>query len=333
MADNGYRIRQALRLAVLGGLLAGLLVLAGCMHLVQPAAEPGPRLFMPAPGPELARRFAPAFLVHNPHQSHNLIGQPRASLDAQGWERIAVDPARAVVYWEKREFATAGGAYANLVYRVHFPATPYSLVPFFIGAGQNMGLLVVVTLDAAQRPLLVTTLGTCGCYVALVPSDRLPAAALPAGWSGQPQAIYGETLPARLDYAGLKDPRLVVELRPGEHRVMGLAVLEQAALARRPDQARLDLAPAAELFRLPLPDGGQTSFYHDSGVLAGHVKGAWKPWETLLLGLVSLDGLVGMDKAYADTGNPFYTSLKPWARHDSDLWDFPRFLAYWGWRL
>lgn len=67
--------------------------------------------------------------------------------------------------------------------------------------------------------------------------------------------------------------------------------------------------------------------------MQGHVKGAWKPWETLVLGLVSLDLLVGMDKAYGDPWNLFYTSLKPWARQDSDTNDFPRFLKYWGWRL
>lgn len=314
-------------------LLAVLLFLGGCVHLAHPVAEPGPRLFLPADGPELARRFAPAFLVHNPHQAHNLIGRPRAELDPQGWERVTVDPARPTIYWEQRAFATGRGSYTNLIYRVHFPATPYSLIPFFIGAGQNMGLMVVVTLDAAQRPVLVTNLGTCGCYVALAPTNHLPAAALPAGWTGQPQSIYGETLPARLDFAGVAAPRLVVGLGPGEHRVTSLGVMAEAALARHPDVTMAALAPVADLERLPLPGGGSTSLFHQSGLLTGHVKGAWKPWETLLLGLVSLDGLVGMDKAYADTGNPFYTSLKPWARQDSDLWNFPRFLAYWGWRL
>ncbi|MFH1060718.1 MAG: hypothetical protein V1797_18820 [Pseudomonadota bacterium] len=339
MVDKPSAIMGFLGRLLPAGLAVALVLLGGCTHLSQPAAEPGPRLFLPAASPapapdlDLARRFAPAFLVYNPHQAHNLIGQPRAELDAKGWEQISVDPARAVIYWQQREFATARGAYTNLIYRVHFPATPYSLAPFFIGAGRNMGLMVVVTLDAARRPVLVTTLGTCGCYVALAPTSRLPAAARPAGWTGEPQQIYGETLPARLDYAGLKAPRLVVGVRPGEHRVMSLMVAEEAALTRHPDRVAADLAPAEDLTRLPLPGGGRTSFYHQSGLLAGHVKGAWKPWETLLLGVVSLDGLVGMDKAYAGTGNPFYTSLKPWARRDSDLWDFPRFLQYWGWRL
>jgi hypothetical protein len=90
-----------------------------------------------------------------------------------------------------------------------------------------------------------------------------------------------------------------------------------------------------QLERLPVDDG-TTSFYYDEGLLKGHVKGSVKPWETLLMSLFSLDLFVGTDKAYADTartGNPFYTSLKPWRRQDSNMWDFPRFLHYWGWRL
>jgi len=66
------------------------------------------------------------------------------------------------------------------------------------------------------------------------------------------------------------------------------------------------------------------------------VNGSIKPWESLFLGLPSLDPLVGSDKAYGngrETGNPFYTSLKPWNREASDMWDFPGFLRFWGWRL
>ena len=33
------------------------------------------------------------------------------------------------------------------------------------------------------------------------------------------------------------------------------------------------------------------------------------------------------------TKNPFYTSLKPWNREASDMWDFATFLKFWGWRL
>ena len=96
------------------------------------------------------------------------------------------------------------------------------------------------------------------------------------------------------------------------------------------------LADLASLKKLPLEDGTTTSFYHQDWPLTGHVKEAIKPWETLLLGLVSLDLFVGMDKEYGDTlesGNPFYTSLKPWNRSVSDMNDFAGYLRFNGWRL
>ena len=52
---------------------------------------------------------------------------------------------------------------------------------------------------------------------------------------------------------------------------------------------------------LPLGDGTFTSFYYERWPLTGHVKGAIKPWESLLLSLVSLDFFVGMDKEYGGT--------------------------------
>ena len=87
---------------------------------------------------------------------------------------------------------------------------------------------------------------------------------------------------------------------------------------------------------LPLENGEVTSLYYDQWPLQGHVKGSIKPWESLLLSLVSLDFYVGMDKEYGDTavsGNPFYTSLFPWNRRASDMNDFAGFLNFWGWRL
>lgn len=313
-----------------------MVLAAGCGHLHQPGPPADAAWYRPFGGEDpQARRWAPAFYVHGFGQTHNRIGGPTARVDDLGEVSIIMDPSRPVLYWERREFATARGRYVNLIYRVHFPGTPPSIVPFFIGAGLNNGLMMVVTLDAGGLPVLVTTVGTCGCYAANLPTDHTPAWALPEGWSGRPLAIYGETLPARLDLGRAADARLVVEVRPGEHRVMGLGAARDEAADRRPGAylAGLPLAPMADLYRLPLPGGGSTSLFIAEGPAAGHVKGAWKPWETLILGLPSLDLLVGMDKAYGLDDNPFYTSLQPWYRRESDMNDFPRFLAFHGWRL
>lgn len=317
------------RLAALA-LLAALTLLGGCLHLKEPDPLQAPLVYQPqGPAPAQVLAWAPAFLVHNPQDAYNRIGRPLASRDPQGGEQVRVDPEQPAIYYQAQPFQTAKGSYTNLVYRVHFPATPYSLLPFFIGAGQNMGILVVVTLDAGGRPLLVSSVGTCGCYLTMVPTDQLDPADLPPDWSNEPLEVYGERLPARLNLAGLKHPRLLVSLRPGEHRVMDLALVDDP----RPRGMPTPLLPASDLERLPLAGDGHTSLFYSDPPLAGHVKGAWKPLETLLLGLVSLDGLVGMDKRYPDADSPFYTSLKPWARTASDMRDFPRFLAYYGWRL
>jgi hypothetical protein len=92
------------------------------------------------------------------------------------------------------------------------------------------------------------------------------------------------------------------------------------------------LVAEERLHHLPLGEG-TTSFYYEKAPVTGYVKGAWKPWETVLMGWWAFDTYVGQDKDYGEPANPFYTSLKPWARDDSDMGDFPRFLRYWGWRL
>ncbi len=83
-------------------------------------------------------------------------------------------------------------------------------------------------------------------------------------------------------------------------------------------------------------NGETTSLYHKKGVLKGYVKGSIKIWESVFLSLLSMDFFIGTDKVYGDakeTGNHFYTSLKPWNRSASDMWNFGQFLEFWGWRL
>jgi hypothetical protein len=90
--------------------------------------------------------------------------------------------------------------------------------------------------------------------------------------------------------------------------------------------------PRENLKRLRL-DGHETSFFRQDGIMKGHVKGAIKPLETLLMSWLSLDLFIGTDKVYGSKDNPFYTSLRPWNRRKSDMNDFAQFLHFWGWRL
>ncbi|MDR3628988.1 MAG: hypothetical protein P4L42_01495 [Desulfocapsaceae bacterium] len=318
---------------LLGAALA--LLLAGCAGHSSLPPEPAHWVYETARSDgAIAQRWAPAFVAYDHDRIYNRIGRP--VVDQQSGQDIIIDTRQPTVYFIQRTFATDRGVYTNLIYRVHFPEVPYSLIPFNLTAGKNGGLLVVVTLNADELPVLVTTVHTCGCYLAIIPTRALPHEALPAGWTGDTLDVYGERLPAFIDFGQHHAPRLLIHLRPATHRVMDLTVVEEASLANPPFQTiPMEIEAMDQLQHLPAGEG-DTSFYFSEGVMQGHVKGSIKPWETLLLSLVSMDLFVGSDKAYEDTsqrGTPFYTSLKFWRRDDSNMWNFPRFLQYWGWRL
>lgn len=317
---------------------AVLMILSGCAHHKKIPVEKTKTVYQGQGMEEnLIFQQAPLFLVHDNTLTYNRIGRPSAKYDHQGNEKIYVDTDHPTIYYLKRQFATPKGRYTNLIYRVHFPKVPFSLIPFYLTAGKNVGLLVIITLDSAKRPVLVTTVGTCGCYLAIVPTSFLPGDALPDKWQDKPLNIYGEILPARLSYANRNTSKLLIHIRPGVHRVMDLEVVDEKNIktSRFLTIIPAPLKPIQELEQIPL-DSTSTSFYYDTGVLKGHVKGSIKPWESIFLSLLSLDFFVGTDKVYGDskeTGNPFYTSLKPWNRNASSMWDFEAFLKFWGWGL
>jgi hypothetical protein len=317
---------------------AVLLIFSGCAHHQKIPFEKTKTLYQgQGIKDSLILHHAPIFLAHDSASAYNRIGRPSARYDDRGKEYIYVDTEHPGIYYLKRQFATPKGQYTNLIYRVHFPEVPFSLIPFYLTAGQNVGLIVVITLDADQRPVLVTTVGTCGCYLSIIPTSFLPRDAFPLNWKDAPVNLYGEKLPARLNYENIKSPKLLIYLRPGVHRVMDMEVIENREIKASSGFSIIpaSLIPIRELERIPLNDG-TTSFYYDKGVLKGHVKGSVKPWESIFLSLLSLDFFVGTDKIYGDrtqTGNPFYTSLKPWNRRASDMWEFASFLGFWGWRL
>lgn len=325
--------RNPWRLAVRMLLPLGLLLLAGCAGR---SAGPEQQQLLALPdrtAAPLEQRLAPSFLLEGSQSRHNRVGRVQAS-GRRGRARVRVNPDQPVLYVGRRPFTTDQGHYTNLIYRIHFPATPFSLVPFYLGAGDHVGLLVILTLDADHRPLLVTTANTCGCYAITIPTAQLSATAYPDRWPTGMLAIYGEQLPATLP-ALTAGATLQVRVRAEVHRVRDLQVLPGQGAATAPVQLA-EMAPLDSLAALPLGDGTFTSFYYQRWPLTGHVKGAIKPWETLLLSLVSLDLFVGMDKVYASANagaNPFYTSLKPWNRSTSDMNDFAAYLHFNGWKL
>ncbi len=282
-------------------------------------------------------RFAPAFIAEQTDQSFNRIGKPRARLDDQGKTVIDIDASEPLAYVDRQTFTTANGSYTNLIYRIHFEETPFSLFPFHITAGSNNGLLTLLTLDASNRPVLVTTVHTCGCFLAIVPTSYLPASAYPAGWKLDSQWVYGMTLPGLLELPEPfdADSRIAIFLKNETHRVMDIQVLSQEEITQHFHSEALGISPVAALMKLPVGDS-TTSFYETEGSRKGYVKGSHKQFEQLLISWWAFDWRVGEDKAYGDkneTGTVFYTSLKPWNRQASDMWPFAEFLSFWGWGL
>lgn len=319
-------------------LIALAITVSGCAHHQKLPPEKVHTIYL-ADGEEgeALNRYAPVFLTYDYQREYNRLGRPVARFDEKGEEIIYVDATKPVIFYLKQEFSTEQGKYTNLVYRIHFPKVPFSIIPFYLTSGNNVGVIVVITLDSQQRPVLVTTVGTCGCYAAIVPTTYLPRDDFPGDWKDRPLDVYGEQLPSILDYDKKEHPKLLVHLRPGVHRIMDLEIVGAADLSHSGSffAIQAPLEPVSNLERIPL-DGETTSFYYDFGPQKGHVKRSMKFWETILLSLISWDFFVGADKIYGDNDayeNPFYTSLKPWNRKASDMSDFAGFLQFWGWKL
>ena len=319
-------------------IIAIFLALCGCVQNVKIPAEETFNVYkVQSTKDDPATHFAPVFLTYDYQNNYNRIGRPSGSYDENGQEHIYVNVNNPVIYYQVQNFSTDKDEYTNYIYRVHFPFVPFSLIPFHLSAGKNVGLIIIVTVDTGNRPVLVTAVHTCGCYLAIIPTTHLSVDSFPENWKEEPKIIYGERLPWRLEYTGKDNPKILVHLRPGVHRVMNLEIIEEYDLNNRRDFRKIisPLAQMNELETIPI-DGKTTSFYYKEGLLAGHVKGSIKIWESIFLSPISLDLFVGTDKVYGDTKvtrNPFYTSLKPWNRNSSDMWNFTRFLKFWGWRL
>lgn len=287
-----------------------------------------PQLLAPEQNPLL--RYAPCFEVEDVQDEYNRIGAPAARMIAAEEPRIYIDTDHPTIYTQVQEFSSGGNNYTNLIYRVHFPEVPKP----HLTQGRNVGLLVYVTINDREEPVLITTLHTCGCYLAMVPTSNLAPDKWPSGWRKEGQNVYGELLPGLLTLQErTTSERLVIRLRGQTHRVMGVEFREMA------QSGMLDppmiLAPMSALEVIPWP-GGTLSFFEKSGWRKGYVKDSGKPLERLFMGWLALDPHVGEDKALGPKetlGATIYTSLKFWARQGSAIWHFPQFLKYWGWNF
>lgn len=330
--DGGGIQRVLLAVATLAAAVIGA---PGTGYADAPTEET--RAYVPDPGADSGATYAPIFLSEHAERAYNRIGTPSARLTKRGKEKVFVDTEKPTIYYGTDTFVSGGEEYTNHLYRVHFERSPFSLFPFNAGAGKNVGAFVIVTVDADGRPVFVNTVQSCGCYHAIVPTDHLDASAFPQDWALSGQEVYGEHLPGLLTVAGsdLSDGRFVVTIRGDSHRIGDVAWRSEAEVRRQYSTELAAVAPLESLHTLPLGEG-TTSFFHTKGRRRGLVKNAWKPWETLLFGIVAFDAHVGQDRAYGEkdeTGRRFYTTLRGWKKDESDMAYYAEYLRYNGWQL
>ncbi|MBI5897482.1 MAG: hypothetical protein HZB24_16225, partial [Desulfobacterales bacterium] len=133
------------RLCIAALVMAWVFIWQGCAQFRTLPEEGQYAVYGVGPGSDpLVARWAPAFLTYGYSDAYNRIGRPTAAAEGNS-QKVWVDPAQPTIYIMKRSFTTPKAAYTNLIYRVHFPEVPFSLVPFNLTAGENVGLMVVVT--------------------------------------------------------------------------------------------------------------------------------------------------------------------------------------------
>ncbi|MDU9049866.1 MAG: hypothetical protein Q3M30_13540 [Candidatus Electrothrix sp. Rat3] len=283
----------------------------------------------------LLSRFAPVFAIEDAQERYNKIGTPSAQLGPDNQEIISVDPEKTTIYARQDQFTTEKGSYTNLIYRIHFEEVPGGFFPYHLTEGKNVGLLFIITLNSRNEPILYTSVHTCGCYLAFVPTSYTPPDMLPKGWHKERQTVYSESLPGLLAHRSdsPEQDKVVFVIRGGTHRVKDIWLADGGFL---PDYKKItaDLQPFGALEMLPLGEQRATSFYETTGPRKGYVKGSYKSRERLYMSWWAFDWRIGEDKKLGkdkEDGVTFYTSLKPWAREASDLRDFVTFARYWEW--
>jgi len=285
---------------------------------------------------ELLQRFAPIFVVEHDEEGFNKIGAPSARVKARGKAEVYVDASHPMIYTEVETFETSRDRYTNLIYRVHFESSPFTLVPLNVSAAKNVGAIAVVTLNSREEPIWLTTVQSCGCYHAILPTDYLPEDAYPEDWNRESVEVYGEILPGLLRFKDAPtDARITITFRGGSHRCKDVAVRSETEIGGTLPLVKAAAAPVEALKHLPLPDGSETSFYHTEGRRRGLVKGAYKPLETVLFGLWAWDHNVGQDREYGPkekAGRRFYTTLFFKRKKDSDMWHYANYLEHNGWK-
>lgn len=202
-----------------------------CLALLTSCAQPPTDLIerevlYQAPQPASVKKLhTPVFLIKEPEEQYNRIGMPSVRASADHKAEIYVDPEKPAIFLETQEFTTPRGTYRNLLYRIHFEQVPFALGKFNITAGNNTGILIIYTLDANEQLLLVTTVHSCGCFLAFFPTKALPSESFPSDWSVESQWVYGYTLPSLLQPSQTQNSeKIIFTLESETHRISDVVI-------------------------------------------------------------------------------------------------------------
>ncbi|MGM0418343.1 MAG: hypothetical protein ACQEQS_06450 [Thermodesulfobacteriota bacterium] len=291
-------------------------------------------LFRASDNETLLSDFSPLIYSEKANKNYNLIGSPVAEKDEDGKIRISIDTEKPCFFAEKREFKTKKDNYLNLIYRVNFTETPGG----HLGKGKNVGLFFIITLNSDKKPVLFSAVHTCGCYLAFVPTSLLPESAYPENWPEKMQSVHGEKLPSILEYKG--DPekfKILVHKKSANHRVSDVKLISKSKVDSLFKTKNSCIKSLDSLENLSISENEKTSFFiTEKGASKGYVKNSKKIYERMFMSWWTFDWRIGQDKKLGknkNEGSVFYTSIKPWARDESDMRDFKTFLEYWGWDL
>ena len=150
-------------------------------------------------------------------------------------------------------------------------------------AGENPGILIIYTQDAKGTLLLITTVHTCGCYLAFLPTMAMPHDAVPADWSSERQSVYGYSLPSRLDLSTAETgDQAVFTLESETHRISDVNIADNSTRQSHPQKVPMTVQPMLHLYALPYRNE-TLSFFEMAGARRGYVKNNTKILEKLLI--------------------------------------------------
>jgi len=215
--------------------------------------------------------------------SFDKIGRPAVRRDSRGRIESYVDPAQPAIFTHVTRAMMAGEWHTQLNYQVWYPEHP-PLGRFDPEAGHTEGVMVRLTLDLHNRPLLAETAFACGCFHRIFPVEALEKEATETHGrvvSGRSALATDRTLaidPVVSQSMGVFDPANPhprVYVYGGKH--FACAVEFGGPMPSESRSEGIALADAAELERLPLGDGFASFFRAD-----GLVRGAERPESTMM---------------------------------------------------